>query len=164
MTSTSATAPAALAKAPPFAQERSAVQSPMRDDAAKLLLRLTVGALMLLHGIAKIQGGIDPIIDAVAKAGLPPLFAYGVFVGQVLAPLMLIVGWWTRTAALVIVFTMMVAVALMHGADLATLSRHGGWALELQAFYLVVALAIALFGPGRLSLDGRRAREQAPAR
>jgi putative oxidoreductase len=67
-------------------------RAPMLDDAAKLLLRLTLGALMLLHGIAKVRGGIDSIIDAVANAGLPPLLAYGVFVGEVLAPLMLIVG------------------------------------------------------------------------
>jgi putative oxidoreductase len=128
------------------------------DDLAKLLLRLTLGGLMLLHGIAKIKGGIDPIIDAVATAGLPPLLAYGVFVGEVVAPLMLIAGWWTRVAASVIVVNMVAAIALMHGAQLATLSRSGGWAIELQVFYLVMALAIALLGAGRFALDKARRR------
>ena len=121
----------------------------MSDDVGKLVLRLTLGALILLHGIAKLQNGVDPIIDAVAKVGLPPLLAYGVFIGEVLAPLLLIAGVWTRPAALVIAVNMAVAIALMHGADIATLSRSGGWAIELQALYLAFALAVALLGPGR---------------
>ncbi len=122
------------------------------DDLAKLLLRVTLGGLMLLHGIAKIQNGIDPIIDAVANAGLPPVLAYGVFLGEVLAPLLLIAGVWTRLAAGVIAINMVVAIALMHATDFGTLTRSGGWALELQAFYLVVALGIALLGAGRFGL------------
>lgn len=61
-------------------------------------------------------------------------------------------------AALVIVINMVVAVALVHGAELATLSRSGGWALELQAFYLASALAIALLGAGRFSAGGVNGR------
>jgi putative oxidoreductase len=134
----------------------------MLDDAGKLLLRWMLGGLMLLHGIAKVRSGIDPIIDAVANAGLPPVLAYGVFIGEVVAPLMLIVGWWTRPAALVIVVNMIVAIALMHGADVATLSRTGGWAIELQVFYLVVAVAIALLGAGRFAFDKPEARRSLP--
>ncbi len=139
-------------------QERALIP----DDAAKLLLRLMLGALVLLHGIAKMQSGIDSIIDAVANAGLPPLLAYGVFIGEVVAPLMLIVGWWTRPAALAIVVNMIVAIALMHGADMATLSRTGGWAIELQVSYLVVALAIALLGAGRFAFDKPEVRRPLP--
>jgi putative oxidoreductase len=135
----------AKAPAAPLAVSRS----PMLDDLGKLLLRLTLGALVLLHGISKMQNGIDAIIDAVAKTGLPPLLAYGVFIGEVLAPLLLIAGVWTRSAALVIVINMAAAIALMHSADMATLSRSGGWAIELQVLYLAFALAVALFGPGR---------------
>ena len=129
-----------------------------REDTAKLLLRLTLGLLMLLHGIGKITGGIDPILGMVAKAGLPAAFGYAVYVGEVVAPLLLIVGAWTRAAAVVVVINMVVAVALAHMAQLATLSPNGGWALELQGFYLAVALAVALLGAGRYSaggIDGR---------
>ena len=129
-----------------------------REDTAKLLLRLTLGLLMLLHGIGKITGGIDPILGMVAKAGLPAAFGYAVYVGEVVAPLLLIVGAWTRAAAVVVAINMVVAVALAHMAQLATLSPNGGWALELQGFYLFVALAIALLGAGRYSaggIDGR---------
>ncbi len=134
----------------------------MQGDAGKLLLRITLGVLMLLHGIAKMRTGIDPIIDAVATAGLPPVLAYGVFVGEVLAPLLLIAGVWTRTAALVIAVNMVFAIALMHSADLATLTKSGGWAIELQALYLALALGIALIGPGRYAVDAPRSRPALP--
>jgi putative oxidoreductase len=143
---------AVLTHAPTAPPARPAVsRAAMLDDLGKLLLRVTLGALMLLHGIAKMQNGIDPIIDAVAKTGLPPILAYGVFVGEVLAPLLLIAGVWTRTAALLVVVNMAVAIALMHAGDIATLSRSGGWAIELQALFLALALAVALLGPGRLA-------------
>jgi putative oxidoreductase len=140
------------------ANSASSERSAGLEDAAKLLLRLTLGLLMLLHGIGKVTGGIDPILGMVAKAGLPAAFGYAVYVGEVLAPLLLIVGAWTRAAAVVVAINMVVAVALVHMAQLATLSPTGGWALELQGFYLAVALAIALLGAGRYSaggIDGR---------
>ena len=124
------------------------------EDSGKLLLRLTLGLLMLLHGIDKVMGGIDPILGMVAKAGLPAALAYGVYVGEVLAPLLLIVGAWTRAAAVVMAVNMVVAVALVHAGQLATLTPNGGWALELQGFYLAMALAIALLGAGRFSAGG----------
>jgi putative oxidoreductase len=49
---------------------------------------------------------------------------------------------------------MIVAVALAHGSQFFTLSKTGGWALELQGFYFFIALAIALLGAGRYSLAG----------
>jgi len=128
------------------------------EDTAKLLLRLTLGVLMLLHGIGKISGGIEPILGMVAKAGLPAALGYLVYVGEVAAPLLLIIGAWTRAAAVVVALNMVVAVALVHAGQLATLSPGGGWALELQGFYLATALAIALLGAGRYSaggIDGR---------
>lgn len=124
------------------------------EDTAKLLLRLTLGVLMLLHGIDKITGGIDPILGMVTKAGLPAAFGYLVYVGEVVAPLLLIVGAWTRAAAVVLAINMVIALALVHAAQLATLAPTGGWALELQGFYLAVALAIALLGAGRYSAGG----------
>lgn len=124
------------------------------DDMGKLLLRLSLGVLMMLHGISKVAGGIDPIIGMVAKAGLPPALAYGVYVGEVVAPLLLIVGAWTRAAAVVVAINMVAAVALAHAGQLAMLAPNGGWALELQGLYLAMALAIALLGAGRVSAGG----------
>ena len=124
------------------------------EDMARLLLRVTLGVLLLLHGIGRVQGGIDAIAGAVAQAGMPTALAYLVYVGEVVAPLLLIVGAWTRAAALVVAINMIVAVALVHVGDVGTLSPSGVWALELQAFYLAMALAIALLGAGRYSAGG----------
>ena len=139
------------------APTRLAGLNPDLEDIAKLLLRVSLGLLLLLHGVAKISDGIDPILGAVAQAGFPAALAYGVYVGEVIAPVLLIAGIWTRAAAIVVAINMVVAVALMHQADLGSLTQSGGWALELQAFYFVSAVVVALLGPGRLAAGGERA-------
>lgn len=108
---------------------------------------------MLLHGWDKIQSGVEGIAGMVASEGLPGFVAYGVYVGEVLAPLLIVVGLFTRFSAVVFAFNMVVATLLAHEGDLGKLTEHGGWAVELQALYLFPALALALMGPGRLSLD-----------
>jgi putative oxidoreductase len=128
------------------------------DALGKLVLRLSVGILMLMHGIHKIGAGVDGIVGLVAKAGLPGPLGYLVYVGEVLAPALVIVGLWTRPAALLMVVTMIVAIWLAHANDLLLLTRQGGWALELQGLYLFGALAIALLGAGRFSVGGASGR------
>ena len=117
----------------------------------KLVLRLTVGSLILFHGIAKITNpaSVDYIAGALTRAGLPPLLAYGVYVGEVVAPLMVILGIYTRYAAIIIVVDMIFAITLMHMNDIFALTDNGGWRLELQGFYLFGALAIVFLGSGR---------------
>lgn len=127
-------------------------------DLGKLVLRLTLGSLMLLHGLAKITTGAANIMGRLADTGLPPSLGYLVYVGEVLAPLLLLVGLWTRPAALVVAVNMVVAVLLVHTGQLADLTRTGGWALELQGFYFATGVAIALLGAGRFSVGGAGGR------
>ena len=128
------------------------------SDTAKLLLRLALGVLILLHGISKIRGGPGFVLDVVEKAGLPDPFGYLVYVGEVLAPLLAVLGIWTRAAALVIAINMIFAILLVHTGQLLQMSPEGGWALELQGLYLVVPIAIALLGAGRYSIGGTTGR------
>jgi putative oxidoreductase len=128
------------------------------DDAGKLLLRLTIGVLVLLHGIFKLSAGVGFIGGMLAKAGLPGGLAYLVYVGEIVAPLLMIAGVFTRGAAAVVVVNMLVAFALVHMADLFALGKQGGWALELQGLYLFGALAVVLLGAGRFSVGGRGGR------
>ena len=125
----------------------------MADDAGKLILRLTLGILMLLHGIAKISGGVDGLEKLVAGAGLPTVLAYGVYVGEVLAPLLVIFGFFARFGAAIIVVNMLFAIFLAHRADIFLLTRNGTWALELQGFFLFTALALVFMGPGRFGIN-----------
>ena len=127
----------------------------MTDDAGKLLLRMVLGVLILLHGIAKITKGVSGIEGMVTSHGLPGFLAYGVYIGEVLAPIFLILGFYSRIAALVIAINMVVAIALAHAKDLFVIGPQGGWALELQGMFLFTAIALVLTGPGRFSINRR---------
>ncbi|MGZ8259429.1 MAG: DoxX family protein [Caldimonas sp.] len=124
-------------------------------DTALLILRLVLGITILLHGIAKLPPPPEAIMGMVAKAGLPSVLGWGVYIGEIVAPILLIVGVWTRLAAVVIAITMVVAVLLAHAGELVSIGPQGGYALELQAMFLFTAVALALSGAGRLSVGGR---------
>jgi putative oxidoreductase len=125
------------------------------DDIGKLILRITVGGLMLPHGMAKFSsaalGGLQSML---ASQGIPGFVAYGVYVGEVLAPILIVIGFLTRPAAAVFAFNMVVAIYLAHASQLVQLSDKGGLALELQYLYLFGAIAIAFLGAGKYSISG----------
>jgi putative oxidoreductase len=124
-------------------------------DIGKLVLRLALGVLVLLHGVAKLRGGVGPIGEVLAAHGLPAVLAYGALLGEVVGPLLLIAGFYGRIGALLIAINMLVAFGLVHMGQLGTLNEQGGWALELQGMYLAAGVALALLGPGRYSVNGR---------
>jgi len=128
------------------------------DDIAKLILRAALAAMLLFHGVSKIHGGIGFVADMVAKAGLPAVFGYGVYIGEVIAPLLLLGGLFTRGAALIVAVNMLVAVLLVHTGQFFSLNDTGGWTLELQAMYFFTAVVIALLGAGRYSIGGVEGR------
>jgi len=131
------------------------VNSPFRNDAVgKLILRATLGILMLFHGVAKIlnPGALDFIKGQLAALGLPPVVAYGVYVGEVVAPLLLLAGYWARLGGLLVAVDMIFAIVLVHTAQVFTLTKSGGWTLELQGFYLFCGLAVLFLGSGRIAL------------
>lgn len=125
------------------------------DDIGKLILRLTIGLLILMHGIAKLTGGVDGIAGMVQGIGLPAGLAYLVIIGEVLAPILVIIGFYARIGAAVIVINMLVAIFLAHPGDIFAMTPQGGWALELQGLFLFGALALAFMHPGRFSINNR---------
>lgn len=128
------------------------------EDMGKFLLRATLAILILFHGVSKIFNGIGGIAGMVGKLGLPSEFAYLVYVGEVVAPLMVLFGIMTRPAALVIAVNMVFAVVLAHMGDLFSITKTGGWALELQGMFFIAAVAVALLGAGRYSVAGSGGR------
>ena len=126
-----------------------------QNDTGKLILRVALGILILLHGIAKLKGGTAAIVGMVEGAGLPGFLGYAVLIGEVLAPLMVIAGFHARIGAALIAINMIVAVALAHMGELASLGQSGGWALELQGMFLFTAIALVFLGPGRFSVNQR---------
>jgi len=142
----------------PATQAASASTPLVAIDSGLLVLRLALGVMILMHGIAKLAGGPGFIEGMLANAGLPTVLAYGVYVGEVIAPLMLIVGWQTRIGAAIIAFNMVVAIGLVHLKQVFTLNQMGGWSLELQGMFLFAALALALTGAGRYAWDALHPR------
>ena len=125
------------------------------QDAGILILRVCLGILILFHGVSKIVHGIGPIEGMVTGMGLPGWLAYGVYLGEVLGPALLVTGFYARIGASLIAINMVIAIILAHSGDLVSLSPHGGWRLELQGMYLFTALALVCLGPGRFSLNQR---------
>ncbi len=123
-----------------------------RDDTGKLLLRLAVGGLMLFHGLHKAIDGVDGIAGMLVAKGLPGFIAYGVLVGEVIAPILIILGILTRPVALVLAFTMVVAWLMVGTGKTFALDAVGAWAIESLVYFFVGALAVAFLGAGRYAV------------
>lgn len=124
-------------------------------DLSAFLLRLTLGVLILFHGVHKLlhPDAISWMPGALAQLGLPGFVAYGVYLGEVVAPVMVILGLYARIGSLVIVINMLFAFFMAHTSMAFALGGNGGYALELQAFYLFVALALVFLGPGKFAIN-----------
>ena len=128
------------------------------EDLGKLILRLTIGGLLLLHGISKVRTGIDWLPGALAAKSLPEILKWGVYVGELLAPVLVILGLFTRPAAFLILVNMAMATYIVKMDAIGGLNKGGGWNLELEALYGLGALAIMFLGAGKISLRGGTAK------
>ncbi|MAN60218.1 MAG: DoxX family protein [Flavobacteriaceae bacterium] len=115
--------------------------------AGLLLLRLGFSGLMLTHGLPKLLRALQGNLEFGDPLGLgPTLSLLLVIIGEVICPLLIIVGWKTRWAAIPTIITMAVAAFVVHGND-----PFGQ--KEKALLYLVAFIVIALVGPGRYSFD-----------
>lgn len=127
----------------------------MNIDIARLILRLSVGFMMLFHGVHKIIHGIDGVKKLTINAGLPEFLAYGVYVGEVLMPLLIILGLYARVASLFLAFNMLMAIYLAHGSSFLNVSQNGGPVAELALFYLFLSITIFLLGSGKYGVNNK---------
>ena len=123
-----------------------------RESAGKLVLRVTIGVLMLFHGVDKVRHGVGGVQRDFAQIGVPAEAAYAVYIAEIVAPVLIIVGVWTRPAAVLYAATILFAALLVHGTEFIRLAPTGGWAAELYVFYTMTAIAVALLGAGRYSV------------
>ena len=121
-------------------------------DLGLLILRIAVGGLMLLHGIAKLKGVsfIEGILDG---AGLPSFLAYGVYITEIVAPLLIIVGYRTRLASIVFALGILFAMFFVHSGDIISLNQHGGWGVELLGLYLFGSITLFFSGGGKIAVS-----------
>ncbi len=118
-----------------------------------LILRLSIGILLLLHGVNKIFHGVGFIENMLRENGLPAFITYGVFIGEVLAPIMIILGYRTRIFSLIIVANMLVITFMVKKNLLFAFAQTGAWELELQGLYLFGALALFFTGAGKIAVS-----------
>ncbi len=127
---------------------------PTNESAAKLILRIVLGVTVLLHGIHKLTAGVDWLDGMLVNEGLPTFFKYGVYVGEVIAPLLLIAGWYSRIGAWLIAVNMLFAFGLAHGGELFAIDpESGALVLEKQYMFFFAAIALGLLGPGRYAFN-----------
>lgn len=111
--------------------------------------RICISALMLTHGFGKFQNLISGDIKFGNPIGIgeaPSLFL--AVIGEFVCPILIIIGFKTRWAALPTAITMAVAAFVAHAAD-----PFG--TKEKALLFLVSFITIALIGPGKFSIDKR---------
>ena len=118
-------------------------------DLGLLLLRISVGGLMLFHGVAKLLHGIEFLVQSMGT------FGYAVYIGEVLAPIAILIGWRTRIAAVILAINCVVAVGVAHSKDIFSISEHGGYANELLMLYLLGAVALFFTGAGKYAMSSQ---------
>jgi putative oxidoreductase len=126
-------------------------------DVGILVLRFAVAIIVLFHGVYKLTHGVEWIKGPLGELGLPGFLAYGTYVAEIVAPLLLIAGVATRPAAMVIAFDMLMAIVLVFRPRLTEIKEAGGgWAIELEALLLLASLALFFTGAGTYRVGGRR--------
>lgn len=128
------------------------------DDLGKLILRVSLGCMLLLHGIGKLIHGIAPIEQMVTANGFPAIVAWGVYAGEIIAPVMVILGVYTRLGALLAAISMCFAIMLAHRPEIFQLNASWGWRIELQGLFLFGFAAVFFLGAGRYSIGGKGGR------
>jgi len=121
-------------------------------DAGLLLLRVALATIVLFHGVFKLTHGVGWIGDVLHSHGLPGFLAYGVYVAEVVAPVLLFVGLFTRLAALATAFDMFVAIAMVQHRQIFTVNEGGGWGIEIEAMIFLTSVVLVLTGGGRYAL------------
>ncbi|MBT5933989.1 DoxX family protein [Sulfurimonas sp.] len=126
----------------------------LSPDIAKLLLRVSLGVLILFHGIHKVIYGVDGVKGMLSNVGLAEFFANGVYIGEVISPIFIILGLYARVASLVLAFNMLVAIFLAYGFSF-SLSKYGGLGMESPLIFFIMSLVVFLLGSGRYGVNSK---------
>ncbi|MGE8433335.1 DoxX family protein [Chryseobacterium joostei] len=122
-------------------------------DLGLLISRIAIGFPMSVYGINKLIHGVGFIEEMMTMHGLPSFFAYGVFAGKIIAPIMLIIGFRARLAGLIFAANCFTATILAQTSNIFKLNDFGGWALELLFIYLIIGLSFFFSGAGKYAVS-----------
>jgi len=116
---------------------------------ALVVMRLTLGAIMVVHGSHKVFGGLHHHAQMVAGLGLPGWLGYVSAFAEFLGGLLVLAGFFTRVAAFAVCIDLLVAIWKVHWHN--GLTGDHGYEFPLAAATL--AFALIFFGAGPISLD-----------
>jgi putative oxidoreductase len=123
---------------------------PSLENIGLLVLRLWFGAaLCWIHGLDKLIH-MSKTIEQFGSMGYPGYLAVGATMAETVAAGMIVVGFATRWAAMVVGTTMFIAFSQVHHFDLNPANQPNG---ELAFLYLGACATLLLTGGGRFSLD-----------
>lgn len=122
-------------------------------DSGLLITRIAIGFPMSVYGISKLIHGVGFIEDMMTMHGLPSFFAYGVFAGEIIAPVLLMIGFRARLAGLIFAANCFTATMLAQTSNIFKLNEFGGWALELLVIYMFVSLSFFFTGAGKYAVS-----------
>lgn len=124
-------------------------------DLGRLIARISLAFLMLPHGIVKLPffHGLVNVQATLTEAGLPISLAILAPIFEILAPLMLVIGWRVRVASIIVIGTMLFALAATVGFNLFALDAVGGFKGEKALMYISLALVVLFLGAGKYSID-----------
>jgi putative oxidoreductase len=129
------------------------------DDLGKLLIRVAVAVMLPFHGVFKLEHGVAWITQLLDQDGLPGFLAYGVYLAEVVAPILIVMGWKTRLASLVVGFDLFMALVLaLKGRIFTVREAGGGWSIEVEMFFILCSLALFFMGGGRYSIARGRGK------
>lgn len=123
------------------------------SNTSLLLARIAVAFPMLFYGLDKAIHGFGWIDDSLAALGLPSFLSYGVLVGEIVAPLAMLIGFRTRIASGIFFINTLVAFLVARTGDIFVLNSFGGWSLDLLFMFMMGAVILALNGAGKWAVS-----------
>ena len=120
------------------------------NNLALFILRFGFGGFLLTHGIPKINMLFESPVKFVNPFGIGDTATLILtLIGEVIAPIFIILGFKTKWAAIPSAITMAVAAFVIHANDDLGTKEHA-------LLFLIVFVVIFLTGPGSYSIDERR--------
>lgn len=124
----------------------------VKNEIGALILRVTLGALFLVHGLVKFQGGIENIVGWFESIGLPGFMAYGVALVELIGGIALIIGLGTRLVSALFAL-IMIGATLKVKLSVGLLGNGQMAGYELDLVFLSIAVYLVINGSKALSVS-----------
>jgi len=124
----------------------------LKNEVGVIILRIVLGVIFFIHGLAKFQGGIENIAGWFDGIGIPGVMAYVVASIEVIGGIALILGLGTRIVSALFGLLMIGAIIKVKLA-VGFLGNGEMAGYELEIAYLAMALFLVINGSKKFSVD-----------